>query len=52
MWTYVHREFLTIFGQCINVLNYNPGWPSKPVEESKEPGKLGFNQALKVWMNQ
>ena len=22
MWTYVHREFfLTIFGQCINVLN-------------------------------
>ena len=23
MWTYVHREFfLTIFGQCINVLNY------------------------------
>ena len=23
MWTYVHREFLTIFGQCINVLNYN-----------------------------
>ena len=23
MWTYGHREFLTIFGQCINVLNYN-----------------------------
>ena len=23
MWTYVHREFFTIFGQCINVLNYN-----------------------------
>ena len=22
MWTYVHREFLTIFGRCINVLNY------------------------------
>ena len=22
MWNYVHREFLTIFGQCINVLNY------------------------------
>ena len=22
MWTYLHREFLTIFGQCINVLNY------------------------------
>ena len=22
MWTYVHREFFTIFGQCINVLNY------------------------------
>ena len=22
MWTYLHREFFTIFGQCINVLNY------------------------------
>ena len=22
MSTYVHREFFTIFGQCINVLNY------------------------------
>ena len=22
MWIYVHQEFLTIFGQCFNVLNY------------------------------
>ena len=21
-WTFVYREFFTIFGQCINVLNY------------------------------
>ena len=29
MWIYVHREFFfTIFGQCINVLNYKYIYPA------------------------
>ena len=38
MWTYVHREFFfTIFGQCINVLNYKTDYAA-----SNSPATLEF----------
>ena len=37
MWTYVHREFFTIFGQWINVLNYKTGYAA-----SNSPATLEF----------
>ena len=45
MWTYVHRKFFfTIFGQCINVLNYNNNYPETfPTAESFQGGHVNIH---------
>ena len=61
MWIYVHREFFTIFGQCINVLNYNTRWscgaarsgrwkPKFVFENSPAILQRGPRRGLKAWL--